>query len=90
MYLKILDQLFDTSDKLMTYIRNTENPDISLINTTFALLELQLQNIYKSHYQEIYKNDNLWCYYEAIVENITYLHYHIDNTKQSMHILVSA
>ena len=78
MYLKLLDSLFETVDKITAYICNTPNPDCSLIETTFQLCELQLQQIYQEHYKDIFADEALWCYYEALVENINFLHYRID------------
>lgn len=82
MLLKILDRLFDTSDKLTAYIVNTPNPSVELIASTFSLLEMQLQCVYNDHYHEIFEDDGMWEYYQMIVENINFLHYRVDKIKR--------
>lgn len=91
MLVKLLDTLYDTSDRLTQYMINTANPDVALIESTFSLLELQLKQIYKDSYKTIFDNDDLWNYYQAIVDNIMLLHDRVDRmkqlTNQEIHIL---
>lgn len=82
MLLKLLDNLFDVSDHLTKYIVNTPNPSTQLIESTFELLQMQLQQVYHDKYKEIFADDGAWEYFQMIVQNVDFLKYRVDKIKQ--------
>lgn len=72
-----LDYVVDISTCIINYFKKHDKMSFDLARSTFEIIDLQLKQIYKEHYEYIAADDSLCVYYEDAISNMEFIKHNL-------------
>lgn len=68
-----LDWFYDLSTCIIRYFRQHDNMSFDIARETYMIAKLQLKHFMKDHYEDIFKDEALYNYYECVVREFEFI-----------------